>query len=65
MGFRWAVVLGEPAYYGRFGFRAGSVFGLEDEYGGGDAFQALALSAGGLEGVGGLVRYSPEFAMVG
>ena len=43
-GFGWAVVLGEPEYYGRFGFRAASEFGLSDEYGGGTAFQALELT---------------------
>jgi putative acetyltransferase len=64
-GFRWAVVLGEPEYYSRFGFCAASRFGLLDEYGGGDAFQALELVPGGIPVGGGLVRYAPEFASVG
>lgn len=63
-GFRWAVVLGEPEYYGRFGFRAASQFGLSDEYGGGSAFQAIELVPGGIPVGGGLVRYAPEFASV-
>ena len=60
-GFGWAVVLGEPAYYGRFGFRPAGGFGLSDEYGGGDAFQAMELIPGALPIGAGLVRYAPEF----
>jgi putative acetyltransferase len=63
--FGWAVVLGEPAYYSRFGFRPASEFGLIDEYGGGPAFQALELSPGGLPRDAGLVKYGPEFAAFG
>ncbi|MCA9028442.1 MAG: N-acetyltransferase [Planctomycetaceae bacterium] len=61
-GFGWAVVLGDPAYYARFGFRPASEFGLSDEYGGGDAFQAIELIDGQLPMNGGLVQYAPEFA---
>src|SRR5688572_7888591 len=42
-GHGWAVVLGSARYYSRFGFRAAAEFGLSDEYGGGEAFQALEL----------------------
>ena len=48
MGVRFVVVLGEPAYYGRFGFVPARRWGLHDEYGGGDAFQALELQGGSL-----------------
>ena len=61
-GFPWAVVLGDPAYYGRFGFRPASEFGLSDEYQGGAAFQAVELMNGGLPFGAGLVRYAAEFA---
>ena len=61
-GFGWAVVMGEPGYYSRFGFRPAAEFGLSDEYGGGPAFQAVELLAGALPVGGGLVRYAPEFA---
>ena len=75
MGFRFVVVLGDPAYYGRFGFVPARRWGLRDEYGGGDAFQALELQegslsalelqAGSLSGDAAdrhrLVRYAPEF----
>ena len=62
-GVGWAVVLGEPEYYGRLGFRAAAEFGLSDEYGGGPAFQALELAPGGMPRGAGLVRYAPEFAL--
>jgi putative acetyltransferase len=61
-GFGWAVVLGAPTYYGRFGFAAAAEFGLSDEYGGGPAFQAIALIPGALPVGAGLVRYAAEFA---
>jgi putative acetyltransferase len=64
-GFGVVVVLGDPLYYGRFGFAPASRWGLVDEYGGGDAFQALELSPGAIAAGGrGLVRYAPEFAAV-
>ncbi len=61
LGFAYAVVLGTPAYYGRFGFEAATGHGLLDEYQGGDAFQVLALAAGGMPEGAGLVRYAPPF----
>lgn len=59
----FVVVLGEPGYYERFGFRAAEAFGLYDSYGGGAAFQVLELREGGVPRDGGLVRYAPEFAV--
>lgn len=64
-GVGWAVVLGEPGYYSRFGFRPAPASGLSDEYGGGEAFQVIELSAGELPVGAGLVRYAPEFALFG
>jgi putative acetyltransferase len=61
----WVVVLGEPELYGRFGFQPASRFQLVDEYGGGEAFQALELASGTLAAVSGVARYAPEFSMVG
>ena len=55
------VVLGDPEYYGRFGFEVASARGLRDEYGGGDAFQIVELRAGAVPSGGGTVRYAPEF----
>ena len=60
-GFGWVVVMGEPAYYSRFGFRPAAEFGLADEYGGGSAFQAIELIPDALPVGAGLVRYAPEF----
>src|SRR6185312_6446477 len=37
----WVVLIGEPAYYSRFGFQPASLFGMSDEFGGGSAFQVL------------------------
>jgi putative acetyltransferase len=61
-GFGFVVVLGDPAYYGRFGFAAASRWGLQDEYGGGEAFMALELLPGAIPSRGGRVRYADEFA---
>ena len=55
------VLLGAPAYYGRFGFIPASDYGLTDPYGGGPAFQAIELRQGALEQITGAVRFAPEF----
>jgi putative acetyltransferase len=60
-----AVVLGELAYYSRFGFQPASKFGLTGEYGGGLAFQVVELVLGELAFWTGSVRYAPEFASPG
>ena len=59
----WMVVLGDPAYYSRFGFITASEFGLRDEYGGEDAFQAMELREGAMPRNAGLVKYAPQFSM--
>jgi len=61
-GFGFVVVLGEPKYYSRFGFRPAAEWGLFDEYGGGPAFQVLELRPGSIPVGAGLVRYASEFA---
>ncbi len=63
-GFGFVVVLGEPAYYERFGFAAARGWGLLDEYGGGAAFQALELRPGAIPRGSGAVRYGDEFALL-
>ena len=65
VGCGFVVVLGEPEYYGRFGFARASNYGLDNEYGADEAFMALELQPGSLPAAGGLVRYAPEFALVG
>jgi len=64
LGYRFVVVLGDPAYYGRFGFARADALGLTNEYHPGPEFQVLALAADGLPSPG-LVRYAPEFAAFG
>jgi putative acetyltransferase len=64
-GARFVVVLGDPAYYERFGFQPASHWGLRDEYGGGDACQALELEPGALPLRQTTVRYAPEFGAIG
>ena len=64
-GCGWAVVLGEPTYYARFGFQPAARFGLSDEYGGGDAFQVIELIAGQLPAGAGRVSYAAEFNSLG
>ncbi len=61
-GFDFIVVLGDPAYYRRFGFAAASGFGLDNEYGADREFMLLELSAGCLRGTHGTVRYADEFS---
>ena len=56
------VVLGEPAFYGRFGFRSASGFGLSNEYSAGDAFMALELQMSCFAGINALAQYAPQFA---
>jgi putative acetyltransferase len=58
----FVVVLGDPSYYRRFRFTPAGGWGLRDEYGGGDAFQALQLRRGAIPAGGGVVHYAPEFA---
>jgi putative acetyltransferase len=63
LGYGYVVVLGHPAYYPRFGFTRASSFGLRCAYAVPDeAFMALELQAGCLEGKPGVVRYLPAFA---
>lgn len=60
-GAGFVVVLGEPAYYQRFGFEPASKHGLRNEYGADEAFMVFELEAGGLPPPGALVKYAPEF----
>ncbi len=61
-GAAFAVVLGEPTYYSRFGYEPASRWGLSDEYGGGEAFQVVVWAGTPPPGV---VKYAPEFGMFG
>jgi putative acetyltransferase len=63
-GYSFIVVLGEPEYYQRFGFRRASLFGLGNEYGVDDPFMVLELRLDGLPKVPGTVRYVKVFSEV-
>src|SRR5205809_7811643 len=63
-GYKAVVVLGDPAFYSRFGFVRAADFRLQNEYGVHDEFMVLPLRRGALDGVSGMVKYSPEFSEV-
>ncbi|MNX78440.1 hypothetical protein D3C86_1100310 [compost metagenome] len=60
------IVLGDPAYYPRFGFSAQQALGLLSPYSGfGEAYMALELVPGALSGLTCTVRYPEAFARLG
>ena len=61
-GFVGAVLLGDPKYYPRFGFKNASLFGLQNEYGADDAFMAMELQPEALNSISGLAKYTSAFA---
>lgn len=62
LGHEVVVVVGHPAYYPRFGFSSARAKGLEAPFPVPDeAFLALELREGALDGIKGIVRYPPEF----
>ncbi len=60
-GERLVVVLGDPAFYGRFGFTPARDLGVSTPYGDGDEVQALALPGAG-DPPRGRATYPEEFA---
>ena len=61
IGAGWVVVLGDPRFYERFGFRCAKDHHWENEYGAQTEFMVLELRAGALRGIEGMVKYRPEF----
>ena len=61
-GCPFVVVLGEPDYYRRFGFRRAAELELGNEYAADEAFRVIELRRGGIPPEGGVVRYAPELA---
>ena len=62
LGFVAVVVLGDPQYYGRFGFLPSSRFGIDSEYDvPEEVFMAMELNPGGLNGNAGRVKYHVAF----
>ena len=61
-GHELVVVIGDPAYYRRFGFFPAKPQGLDCEFDApDDVFMVLGLSKDALEGTNGIVKYQPEF----
>ena len=58
-GWRAVIVLGDPAYYSRFGFRPEAVRGMASPYAG-PALMGLALAPDGLQGP--RIEHAPAFA---
>lgn len=63
-GWEAVIVLGDPAYYVRFGFSAAEARHLQAPFAG-EAFMAVALRPGVLEGHVGRVVYPAAFDLVG
>lgn len=65
LGFTRVLVLGDLAYYQRFGFSPAAAAGIR--YPGDvpeEAFMAIALEAGAIDRCAGTARYAPEFDAV-
>lgn len=62
LGMDAVIVLGDPAYYPRFGFTPAARWGLECTYDApAEAFMAVELRPGALDGRSGTARYHPVF----
>jgi putative acetyltransferase len=62
LGFRIVIVIGHSEYYPRFCFEPARSKGLETTFPVQDeAFMALELVEGALNGINGMVRFPPEF----
>jgi len=65
LGHTGVIVLGDPGYYGRFGFATASRFGIECPFRvPAEAFMVLELLAGAVGGICGMVCYPREFELV-
>lgn len=62
LGLDALFLLGNPAYYSRFGFATSHI---QNEYGATGAFMHMELKKGCLEGATGLAKYVSAFAEVG
>ncbi len=62
LGHRIVIVVGHPAYYPKFGFSPARAFGIHAPFPCPDeAFMALPLAPGALDGIHGTVRYPLAF----
>jgi len=66
LGHRIVVVVGHPTYYPKFGFTIARDFGIHAPFPcPDDAFMALPLANGALDGISGIVRYPLAFDATG
>jgi putative acetyltransferase len=61
LGYDYVVLLGNPKYYQRFGFKKASSFGMQNEYGVDEPFMLIKLTNCNIQN--GLACYSPEFSL--
>lgn len=62
-GYQSVIVLGHPKYYPRFGFEKASKCGIIPPFEAPDeAFMAVELVQGGLQGISGVVEYPEEYS---
>jgi len=62
LGYAGVVIFGDPAYYQRFGFRNAADFGIQTSDGGNmEAFMALELQEGALDGISGRFHEDSAF----
>lgn len=65
LGHGVVILVGEPAYYARFGFTPAAPLGIECPFPiPPEVFMVLELSPGAANGCSGMVRYHPEFGAV-
>jgi putative acetyltransferase len=62
--YPFAIVLGHPTYYPRFGFVPASRYGIKSEYENvpDEAFMILVFDEAALKGISGVAKYRPEFS---
>ena len=66
LGHRIVIVVGHPSYYPKFGFTVARGFGINAPFPCPDeAFMALPLTSGALDGISGMVRYPLAFDATG
>jgi len=61
LGYDFAVVLGHPKYYSRFGFKKASDFSLGNDYNVDDPFMTLEFRPDVLGSFSGVAHFAPEF----
>ncbi len=61
LGYDYIVLLGDPEYYQRFGFKRASGFGLQNEYGVDEPFMIIKLTDCDIQNA--MIHYCQEFSL--